>query len=347
MDIKSSKTKFYIIFVIALFLLCAVAVVIMFSTGLIQRTAKSGKERKASDVVDDINTVVFNGKEYLPKDLETYLVVGLDTFGEVAPGADYRNNKQADFLMLIVVDNKAKEYSLFHINRDTITTITEYGIGGVKIATTEPYRAQIALSHTYGDGERKSGGYVKDTVSSLLFNLKINHFVTMTMSGVEILNDFVAVNGLTVTLTEDLTSIDPTWKKGETIRLRGSNALDFVRQRKGVGEQTNLERMSRQRQYITAFLNALPRNMTSSWLSNAYDAVSRYIFTDCTVSELKDFLSVLSDYDFTGNIYVPEGEPDYSGENAKFYVDGTEEYKQKLINLVCEVFYYPREAKKK
>ena len=45
------------------------------------------------------------------KNIETFLVLGLDKFEGQVQSSSYNNDQQADFLMLFVFDNDKKEYS--------------------------------------------------------------------------------------------------------------------------------------------------------------------------------------------------------------------------------------------
>ena len=110
-------------------------------------------------------TLQYNGKEYVLKEnLETYLFLGLDKF-EGESTESYNNDKQADFLMLIVVDNENSSYTALHINRDTVTEIDVLGVAGDKIDIVE---SQIALAHTYGNGKEVSCRNTAKAVSKML-----------------------------------------------------------------------------------------------------------------------------------------------------------------------------------
>ena len=72
----------------------------------------------------------YEGQKYdLNKDVETFLVMGLDKF-EHTDDESYSNDMQADFLMLFVIDNKKEEVSALHINRDTIAQMSVLGVAG-------------------------------------------------------------------------------------------------------------------------------------------------------------------------------------------------------------------------
>ena len=111
----------------------------------------------------------YKGEDYvLKKDVETFLILGLDKMSQDTKGDSYNNNQQADFLVLMVFDNSAKTYSAIHINRDTMAEIEVLGLAGNKVGTVN---SQIALAHTYGKGGSISNANTAKAVSKLLKNI--------------------------------------------------------------------------------------------------------------------------------------------------------------------------------
>lgn len=178
--------------------------------------------------------------------LETILVLGLDKYEPPKDVKGYVNHTQSDFLLLVVLDHNQQKIQTLHINRDTMTEITRLGVFG---GTSGKYTAQIALAHSYGSGGSDSALNSVKAVSKMLDGVKIDHYMTLTMDAVPIVNDMVG--GVTVTVEDDFSEYDPSLVKGETITLMGEQSLHFVRGRHGVADGTNLNRMNRQRQYMT------------------------------------------------------------------------------------------------
>ena len=73
------------------------------------------------------------------------------------------------------------------------------------------------------------------------------------------MNDMVG--GVTVTIEDDFSEVDPTLKMGETVTLMGEHAENYVRQRKEVADGRNESRMQRQSSYEEAFKPAFRRNV--------------------------------------------------------------------------------------
>ena len=86
--------------------------------------------------------------------------------------------------------------------------------------------------------------YAREAVEGLLLGESIDFYVAMNMDGISELNDLAG--GVTVTLEDDFSSIDPAMAKGTTLTLHGDQAETFVRSRMTVGDGTNASRMERQ-----------------------------------------------------------------------------------------------------
>ena len=156
------------------------------------------------------------------------------------------------------------------------------------------------------------------------------------MDAITILND--AVGGVPVTVTEDFSQIDPTIHQG-AVTLKGEQAIHYVRTRRGVGDQLNLSRMERQREYIDSFLSVLRRKVTedSQFVLDAYDAVSPYMVTDCSAKVISGMMQRYAEFDLV-EMVSPEGENVLGETYYEFYVD-----EESLDKLVLRLFYAPKD----
>ena len=116
---------------------------------------------------------------------------------------------------------------------------------------------QLALAHTYGSGGSDSSLNAVKAVSNLLGGVKIDHYMTLTMDAVGKINDLVG--GVTLTIPEDYTSIDPSFKKGATVTLKGEQAEKYVRYRDITETGSNEGRMERQTQFIQALFGQMKK----------------------------------------------------------------------------------------
>lgn len=285
---------------------------------------------------EETKAIYINGQKYLPDpDVYTFLLGGVDKFGEVTESDSYLNNEQIDFLALIAYDKNKNSCRILMINRDTMMEVPVLGLGGKSAGTA--YQ-QIALSHTYGSGLKDSAENTVNAVENLLGGITVDNYAIMKMDAIPILNDMVG--GVNVTLTEDLPQIDPSFLAASTVTLKGDLALQFVRRRMDVSDGTNLSRIRRQEQYINGFYNNLRANVVGNgnFLVKAFGAVENYMTTDCDYAQLNEFQNYIKTYPEAG-IYTIAGEARLGREFVEFYPD-----QDKLAQLTVELFYKPAES---
>ena len=278
------------------------------------------------------NAIEYNGEEYvLKKNIETLLVLGLDKYDEPIDESGFMNDKQADFVMLFVIDNATKQCTLLHINRDTMLEVNKLGVAGQKIGSQIQ---QLALAHTYGSGDKVSCRNTADAVSKLLLNAKINNYMSVTMDAVPLLNDLVG--GVEVEILDDFTGIDDSLIKGEKVKLMGNQALTFVQSRKGVADSSNESRMGRQKQYLEA-LHAKTQECIKADEKFVVDAcvkMSEYMISNCSVTQMQNLFQKISEYEFTSINYL-DGETK-AGEKFWEFYPGEESVKSQVVSLFYE-----------
>lgn len=278
------------------------------------------------------NTVYeYNGVEYVKnEDVESFLILGLDKFEDAINNDSYNNDQRADFLMLLVFDNSEKKFTAVHLNRDTMVNMNVLGVAGQKIGTVNK---QLALAHTYGNGRDVSCRNTADAVSELLNGVKVNHYLSITMDAVPILNDLLG--GVEVTVLDDFSGIDDTLIKGETVTLHGDHALTYVRERYGLEDSSNSTRMVRQRQYMTAVYDKamLKIENDDNFVIEASSKLADYIVSDRSVNQLQEIAKKLSQYKFT-EIETLEGESVVKDGLMEFRPDA-----DSIDKIVFELFY--------
>ena len=277
-------------------------------------------------------TITRDGVDYFPRqDLTTVLVMGIDQFGPVEDSGSYQNRGAADMDLLLVFDEASRCCNVLQLNRDTMVEMPVLGLGGREAGTAY---GQLALSHTYGSGLEDSCENTRNTVSRLLLDIPIDYYVALNMDAIPILND--GVGGVTVTVTDDFSQVDPTIAMGR-VTLMGEQALNFVRTRKDVGDQLNLSRIQRQEDYINGFVEAFRLlQEDEEFLASLYDAVSPYMVTDCSLNAISGLISRYEGYGI-GQVTTPPGENVLGEEYYEFYPDT-----QALDRLALELFYAPK-----
>lgn len=327
-DSKKNPLRYLIILFSAVFLVSAVLLTVNLweqGQGLFPEQGEG----------DSTSTIEYNGQDYvLREDVETVLVMGLDKYDMPENDSTYNNDMQADFLILLVIDEKNESCSAIHINRDTMTPVNILGVAGQKIDTQT---MQIALSHTYGNGKEVSCNNTADAVSQLLYGVEIDHYVSLTMDAVALINDMVG--GVEVTVLEDFSGIDDTLVKGETVTLQGDQALTYVRTRYGVGDSSNATRMERQRQYLQALFDQVRVKSAAdeSFSLNSSMELAEYMVTSGSVSQMQSLMDKIIAYDAV-TIRSIEGESVVGDEFMEFYPD-----EQSLKKEIAELLSKPKD----
>lgn len=278
-------------------------------------------------------TITRNGIDYYPRqDVTVMLVLGIDKFGPVESSNYYRNGGSADSIMLLVFDEKNAECTVLYVNRDTMLTMDVLGVRGEYAGTTY---GQLALAHTYGTGLEDSCENVKNTLMNFMHGLTIDYYVAMNMDAIPILND--AVGGVTVTVVDDFSMVDPTITMGE-LTLRGEQVINFVRTRKDVGDQKNITRMERHKGYIDGFIRALRAKTEENpeFLLTSYEQIAPYLVTDCSLETMATLLNRYAGYEIVETV-TPEGENLIIDGHYQFFPD-----EEKLDALILELFYRPK-----
>lgn len=220
--------------------------------------------------------ISYDGKEYMLKELTLVLLMCIDKSAEAgAPG--FRSGGQADFLMLLLIDDKNKTVLPLQIDRDTMTEITVLGVTGNASGTRN---AQICISHGFGDGGAQSNRFTQAAVSEFLQGVGIDEYVSMDLNGISALNDMVG--GVNVTLEDDFSSLDPVMKKGVTLTLHGDQAEYYVRNRIMIGDGTNEKRMERQKAFLKGLSGKLSARIQSrhDFMGELFDALEPSLETN-------------------------------------------------------------------
>ena len=278
-------------------------------------------------------TIIRDGTSYYPRaDITVILVMGIDVEGPVIPSNSHRNPGASDMVALVVIDQAAESYRILCLNRDMMVNMPVLGLGGKQAGT---FYGQLALSHTYGTGLEDSAENTRKTVSDLLYGIQIDHYVSMNIDGIGILND--AVGGVTVNVTDDFSEVNPSITMGQ-LRLDGQQAVAFVRSRQGVGTQMNLSRMERQKEYMKGLAHALEGKLEQSenFVVDLYAEMDPYVVTDCSVNVLSGLLQRCTDYEMK-EIASVEGENVIGEAYYEFYAD-----EQALDALILDLFYAPK-----
>ncbi len=323
-----SQRRSYLKLAIALCLALLLGVGLYFGVHTLEKylVDRADSEVLSGLTADEFGRVEYNGKKYEQKvRISTTLVIGVDN-----SNTSEDDSPMSDFIALYVFDEVEEKSTVIQINRDTMTKVPVIGILGDKAG--EKYQ-QIAYAHSYGNGKNESCRNTADAVSELFYEIPVNNYVSVRMDAIPILND--KVGGVELEIKNDFSAVDPTLEKGKIIRLTGEQALTYVRARGGVGDQTNVSRMERQKQYMSAFVESfvLKSRADKAFAIEAIEAVEDYIVTDCTVAELAELAGYVTDHPVE-KIIIPKGESKLGTKYMEHYLD-----EDSLMDLVIDIFY--------
>ena len=238
----------------------------------------------------------------------------------------------ADAVMLVVMDETAEKVDILALNRDSMVDIPVLGLLGRPIGTVN---AQLALSHTYGNGLETSSENTRNTVSNLLCGIDIEYYLTLNMDVISILND--AVGGVRVNVTDDFSKVDSSIHMGEML-LNGSQALNFIRMRQDVADGLNITRMNRQKEYMNGFVKAYQQSDKEGFFDalETYEDIEPFIVTNCSETVLLSLLDKFDEYQL-GEVIIPKGENVKGETYMEFHLDS-----KALLDLTLDLLYEPK-----
>lgn len=260
-------------------------------------------------------------------DIKTMLFMGVDKSAKADLHKSPGENGQSDSLNLLVMNQKTNEAQVLQISRDAMVEIDIYDAMGEKLMREQ---GQIALQYAYGDGEEKSCRLTGEKVSGLLYGTSIDSYISLTMEGIIVATE--EIGGVTLTVPEDYTAIDPAFEKGKEVTLNGDLAEKYVRSRDIEVLDSNNQRMERQSQFMNALIQKMQTIKGNTEYVSLYNELQPYMVTNMTADELK----AVADYNIEPEMKKVPGEIIEKDGHAQYIVDNDE-----LKQLVLDLFYKP------
>lgn len=228
--------------------------------------------------------LVIDDKSYVSSDdIDAYLFIGTDGNGGREDQSIGYNGSMADFLTLLIINRTKEQYGFLQLDRDTITEVPELAEDGSEIGVVYE---QLCIAHWYGYTEEQRNENTVTAVSRFLGNLPIRGYYTINMDDIAVLNH--AIGGVTVTIDEDMTSVDPAMKKGTEIHLGDDQVEGYLRARMSVGDGTNVARMGRQRQYMQKVYSIILTNFNKDpeYINDLYKEVQSVVDSNMPGNEI-------------------------------------------------------------
>lgn len=276
-------------------------------------------------------TMVVDRKEYAYYNdyFTNILVVGVDK-EDIAAQTVYRAGGQADFLMILAIDRSHRTITPIHIDRDTIADVRVFSPFGHSAGVNQ---MQLCLSHAFSSSNEQNSQNTIWAVERLMQGIHIDKYMFMDMTGIAMLND--ALGGVTVTLEDDFSHLDPAMVPGAQITLQGKQAEYFVRSRHEVGDQSNRQRMNRQRIFLEN-LSELFRKKTAAdsyFVLELFDSLGDHLYTSLDADWISNQIYALEHY-------AQQPIVDLKGEHA-IGIDGYMEFRlneAELKRLIRDIF---------
>lgn len=337
---KKSKIPKWLKIILIIILVIAL---IISGTGIAYNVIRNqGKSDLTSVVEEDTNhteIIQYNGHSYeYNKDIVTVAFMGIDE-RDMEYRDEYINNLGcADADMVAAINTKDGTMKLISIPRDTVVDIDIYSSSGVFLKTQS---VQLTIAYAYGDGAEQSCENVTKAMSRILYNVPIDKYFALNLSGIKPLND--AIGG--VTLTAEYSVPSAGIEKGQTVTLKGDMAEAYIRTRDMDHATAALERGQRQIQYVKAFTDQLMPVVKKDFsvVSELYNIAKQYSQTNLSLNNvtylastiLSNGVSSFETYSLQGDVELRVVNPDNPNYvNAYFTPD-----EDQLMQTVLDVFY--------
>ena len=283
---------------------------------------------------DDGKTVVYQGKTYvLNENVTAILFIGVDK-SSIKKNDVYGNGGEGDCILLIGLDTQTGQTNVVNISRDSYAQVDIYSANGKYL---ESRSTQLCRAYAYGDGEKLSCENMVKSVSRLLYGLPIQSYVAMDTQAIGFASD--AIGGVTLVPQGDIIPFSYSdLPEGEEITLHGDAAMMYLRYRNKLKPEGNLDRMARQKQFVSAFM-AQAMEATQADLStilDLYSAISDYTYTDLSLADATFLLTTFMNHGASFDFSTVKGTNEVHGQNVIYYLDQTS-----LYETVLKVFYQP------
>lgn len=338
---KQNKAKPLIIIAIIVLVAIAAVGITLAATGGTKKTVtvdKNTQTRAADDSGDDFgNRLSYKGKNYRKKEnVKTILFLGIDQESDVQYDVYINQTKgvisnigRSDTILLFMADEEKQETKVLSISRETMTDVDVYD-------STDEFlysgKMPVTLQYTFGNTPARSLFLSKRTITKLLYNIRIDGAVSLTLDGIRDIVD--RLGGIELTMPQDYSYIDARCTEGATVLLNGAEMEHFIRYRDTSVTGSNNERMERTSWLISAVFKELKAKGAMTFLQQIIDSHPEYITSDCDAELLKK----ISTYPISDEKYNVPGQVTEGLMNDEFYVD-----EEALQDLIIELLYDPIE----
>ncbi|MCI5610569.1 MAG: LCP family protein [Roseburia sp.] len=347
--------------VLILVLSVGLAVVILYKSGemelkaaasttapVIERSAQETQQQKKaleSIVQWQDDWVAYEGKVYeYNENTINILLLGIDQSGRLSGETDLSDWSagQADTIFLVSLNQGQKSVSIIGIPRNSMVSVDIYNEEKECIDTI--YN-QICLQYGYAGGGELGLMKMKDCVSELMYQLPIHGVCAISFNAISIMTDML--DGIEVTIPDDMTELNASYSQGARVTLTGKNVVNYLRYRNYNQLGSPTTRLTRQKDFMQAAISKGIAKLKSNpmFVSDVYQAIVPYMNTDITLDRAVYLGAEAIDYRITADsFYQLTGEDkqvDFTTKTGSqdfyddYYLDD-----DALQKMVMEVFYH-------
>ena len=280
--------------------------------------------------------ITYQGKEYQYNEhLSNFLFLGIDTREKAETKTGQADAGQADAVFLVAWDRVEGNVSLISIPRDTLTDIEVFDQEGKSLGKSKDH---TSLAYAYGDGGTESCRLMEEAVSNLLYGVPLQGYCSISLDGISPLTE--AIGGVDVVVPNDsLAEVEPMWSQGTEIHLDGAEAETFVRYRNIRIEQSAMDRLQRQQEFLRAYGEKAVQvyEKDTSFLADLYSSLENYMTTNIGKDMFAKVLSALQREGNADSMTIPGEGVQEAGFDAYRTDDSA------LYEMVLDVFYEVKE----
>ncbi len=252
--------------------------------------------------------------------LTTLLFIGVGHHAQTVEQNAALNDGHADYLLVLVIDEDQKTITPIQLSRETVTDATQ----------NQPNH----LVYTQGDGGEQSCQQTLDAISQMLLGVEIPYYFAIDFNAAVPIND--ALGGITVLLSDDFTSLDPTMASGATLKLQGRQPAYYLDT--GIGTVETL--MARQQAFWEGCYHKLVEQAGTDGGANivetVYNTLQPYLTTNLSRGKILNMVLNTRRYQTQSTIHLT-GTYSADAQGAlTFHADP-----DALTQLVEQVFYEP------
>ena len=270
--------------------------------------------------------IIYKGSKYhRNKDISPILFLGVDHADGLEDAIYMGRSGRSDTIYIFLLNKKDKTVTLLSMSRDTMTEVDVYNPEG------EYYFSgvmQVTMQYAYGKNAKNSCKLAEQTISEVLFHLDFDAYIAVNLEAITKVVDMLG--GLTITMPEDYSYIDPRYIAGAELTLNSWEVEWLLRYRDLTQLESNDIRMKRQALLIETVADELKSRGISSSISDILKIAKEDITTNAGLGTIKK----IATYQLSEDIYKVPGETRAGSIHAEYYVDNNA-----LMDLLVELLY--------